>query len=213
MKELRTPCSLDEKAQLPVYQTAGSAGCDVCALEKITLRPGETKLVRTGLSIALPDGYELQVRPRSGLSMRTSLRIANSPGTIDSDYRDEIQVIAENTFSLAGVWDKLLIDPSLWLRLSEEYRVVSYASYWALCWERFGEPLNGSTMLPSSIADLPIFLDRHDNPYGTLYFDAGDRIAQIIVTNVVRAIWEPCSDVRMIGKDRGGGFGSTGVTT
>lgn len=82
---------------LPVYQTVGSAGCDIKSSEDVTFYPGETVLVPTGLHVAIPTGYEIQIRPRSGLSLNTKLRLANSIGTIDSDYRGEIKCIFTNT--------------------------------------------------------------------------------------------------------------------
>lgn len=85
-----------ENAKFPAYACAGDAGLDVYATEDISINPGETKLLPLGIKVALPLGYELQVRPRSGMSLKTKLRIANSPGTIDSGYKDEIGVIVEN---------------------------------------------------------------------------------------------------------------------
>lgn len=90
--------------ETPKYQTVGSAGCDVKAyLPKdeypegtVTISIGETKIVSTGLKFALPDGWEMQIRPRSGLSAKTKLRIANSPGTLDGDYRGELKIIIDN---------------------------------------------------------------------------------------------------------------------
>ena len=82
---------------LPEYKTSGSAGCDVYSNENVTLAPKEIKIVSTGLFVEIPEGYEIQVRPRSGLSWSTKLRIANSPGTVDSDYRNEVGIIVENT--------------------------------------------------------------------------------------------------------------------
>jgi dUTP pyrophosphatase len=90
---------LSECAVIPQYATPGSSGFDLVATEDAVIRPGETKLVKTGLSVAVPQGYELQVRPRSGVSLKTSLRVANSPGTVDSDYRGEVCVIVSNTSS------------------------------------------------------------------------------------------------------------------
>lgn len=84
------------EAKMPTYANTGDAGLDVYALEDITILPGETKLVYTGLKMAIPHGYELQVRPKSGRALKTKLRIANSPGTIDSGYRDEIGIIIDN---------------------------------------------------------------------------------------------------------------------
>ncbi len=82
----------------PVYQTAGSAGMDIRAWlqEPVTLQPMERKLIPTGLYIALPDGYEAQIRPRSGLAIKRGLTMVNTPGTIDSDYRGEIMVAVIN---------------------------------------------------------------------------------------------------------------------
>ncbi len=83
---------------LPAYATTHSAGMDLVAAisEAVTLTPGERKLIPTGLSIALPDGYEAQVRPRSGLALKNGITVANAPGTIDADYRGEVGVILIN---------------------------------------------------------------------------------------------------------------------
>ncbi len=90
----------DQSFPLPTYETKGAAGADVRAsLEsrtEITIKPGERVLVPTGLSMEIPEGYEVQVRPRSGLSFKTGLMVLNSPGTIDSDYRGEVKVILGN---------------------------------------------------------------------------------------------------------------------
>lgn len=79
---------------LPKYQTAGSAGMDLCAFipETITLQPMERVLIPTGLFMELPLGYEAQVRPRSGISIKKGITVINAPGTIDSDYRGEVKV-------------------------------------------------------------------------------------------------------------------------
>jgi dUTP pyrophosphatase len=83
---------------LPSYQTPGAAAVDLLAAvtEPLTLAPGERKLIPTGLIIAVPPGYEAQVRMRSGLALRHGLILPNAPGTIDSDYRGEVQVIMAN---------------------------------------------------------------------------------------------------------------------
>lgn len=86
----------NENAKIPQYAHVSDSGVDVYALEDITIHPGETVLVPTGIKVALPPGYELQVRPKSGRALKTKLRVANTPGTIDSGYRDEIKVIIEN---------------------------------------------------------------------------------------------------------------------
>ena len=88
---------LFDEAKKPFYAHETDAGMDIYANEDITIAPGETKLIHTGLKMAIPEGYEIQVRPRSGLSLKTPLRICNTPGTIDAGYRDEIGIIMQNT--------------------------------------------------------------------------------------------------------------------
>lgn len=85
-----------EDAKIPTYANVSDSGMDVYALEDYTINPGETKLIPTGLKFALPPGYEIQVRPKSGRALKTKLRVANTPGTVDAGYRDEVKVIIEN---------------------------------------------------------------------------------------------------------------------
>ena len=82
----------NEDLPLPAYETAGAAGMDLRAAEAVTLKPGARHLVPTGLSIALPQGFEAQVRPRSGLAVKYGITVLNAPGTIDCDYRGEVKV-------------------------------------------------------------------------------------------------------------------------
>lgn len=84
------------EAKIPTYAHKGDAGMDVYSTIDVTIAPGETKLIPLGFKVAIPEGYELQVRPRSGFSLRTHLRVANAPGTIDSGYRDEVCIILHN---------------------------------------------------------------------------------------------------------------------
>ena len=81
---------------LPDYATKGAAGMDVVAAENITLRPGSRHAVATGFAMAIPQGYEIQVRPRSGLALKHGITVPNTPGTIDSDYRGELKIILIN---------------------------------------------------------------------------------------------------------------------
>jgi dUTP pyrophosphatase len=128
---------------LPAYQTAGAAGMDLVAAEAGTLEPGRWAAVGTGLGIEIPDGFEGQVRPRSGLAMRHGVTVLNAPGTIDADYRGEVKVVLVN----------------------------------------LGE-----------------------NPYS---YQAGDRIAQLVIAPVARAEVELVT--HLTASDRGGGgFGHTG---
>jgi dUTP pyrophosphatase len=81
---------------LPAYATIGAAGMDVVSAEDVTIAPGERHAVATGLALAIPQGYEIQVRPRSGLALKHGITVPNTPGTIDSDYRGELKVILIN---------------------------------------------------------------------------------------------------------------------
>lgn len=85
-----------EGLPLPAYATAGAAGMDVVAAEELTLVPGARVAVATGFALAIPPGYEVQVRPRSGLALNHGVTCLNTPGTIDSDYRGEVKVILAN---------------------------------------------------------------------------------------------------------------------
>ena len=99
MSELNVKILRDEKAKkypLPDYKTSGAAGVDLRASEEKLLLPGQRAAVPTGLRVEIPDGYEAQVRPRSGLALEYGITVLNSPGTIDSDYRGEIKVIMIN---------------------------------------------------------------------------------------------------------------------
>ena len=82
--------------ELPAYATPGAAGMDVLAAEDVTLASGARHAVATGLALAIPPGYEIQVRPRSGLALKHGITVPNTPGTIDSDYRGELKVILIN---------------------------------------------------------------------------------------------------------------------
>lgn len=102
---------IDERAKIPQYQTDGASGFDLYTIEDVKILPKHTALVRTGLiaEIKMPDissmqycgkpfmGVEIQIRPRGGISYKTSLRIANTPGTVDMDYRGELMILVENT--------------------------------------------------------------------------------------------------------------------
>ena len=101
MAELVVPVTVlphGEGLELPSYATPGAAGCDLRAAlaEPLTLAPGSRALVPTGIAVSIPDGYEGQVRMRSGLAIRQGLSLLNAPGTIDSDYRGEVKIILAN---------------------------------------------------------------------------------------------------------------------
>ena len=85
-----------EGLPLPSYASDGAAGLDIVAAEGLTLAPGARHAVATGFAIAIPHGYEVQVRPRSGLALKNGISVLNTPGTVDSDYRGEVKVILAN---------------------------------------------------------------------------------------------------------------------
>ena len=136
----------DQPVSLPQYMTEGSSGMDLFAsLENdVTLQPGERRMIPTAISVAIPEGFEGQVRPRSGLALRNGIGIVNAPGTIDADYRGEIGVLLIN----------------------------------------FGKE--------------PVTLHH------------GDRIAQLVISRVFRAVWEEAEDLPPSSR-QAGGFGHTGV--
>ena len=136
----------NQPLSLPQYMTEGSSGMDLFAsLENdVTLQPGERRMIPTAISVAIPEGFEGQVRPRSGLALRKGIGIINAPGTIDADYRGEIGVLLIN----------------------------------------FGKE--------------PVTLHH------------GDRIAQLVISRVFRAVWEEAEDLPPSSR-QAGGFGHTGV--
>jgi dUTP pyrophosphatase len=158
-----------ENVILPVYSRDWDSGMDVQAASDEIILPGETKIVWTGFKFAVPEGYEIQVRPRSGLSLNTPLRVSNSPGTIDCGYRGELGIIITNT------------------------------------------SVKDISVVNSSDKEKCITIDTKGNRQGAYLIRKGDRIAQIVLAEVPRMQLLEIDDVSLIGKDRGGGFGSTGV--
>lgn len=152
-----------EDAKMPAYAHLTDAGMDVFATEEITINPGETKLIPLGIKCALPIGYEFQVRPKSGRSLKSKLRVANAPGTVDAGYRDEIGVIVDN------------IDPYIkHAEMDENGRLYNI---------EFG----------SSIT-----------------IGKGEKFAQLVLSEVPKAVFYQVESVAGMGEDRQGGFGSTG---
>lgn len=97
-RKIPVPVQLDDVKLIPVYATSSASGADVraCIHEPITILPGSSAVIPTGVRVELPDGYEIQVRPRSGLAVKHHVTVLNTPGTIDADYRGEICVILIN---------------------------------------------------------------------------------------------------------------------
>ncbi|MES2345170.1 MAG: dUTP diphosphatase [Chlamydiota bacterium] len=98
MQKIKVPVIVSEEDNLPVYASCLAAGADLKAAIKIecVILPGETTLIPTGLRFEIPEGYEIQIRPRSGLALKYAITVLNSPGTIDADYRGEVGVILIN---------------------------------------------------------------------------------------------------------------------
>ena len=157
----------DENAKIPTYANKGDAGADIYAIEDVDINPGETKLIRTGIKIAVPYGYEAQIRPKSGLSLKTKMRISNTPGTIDALYRDEVGIIIDN------------IEPPI--------KDITY---------EFDE--NGRPIITSILHGSPIHITK------------GQKIAQLLIKEIVFADFFKVDDINIIKGNRGGGFGSTG---
>jgi dUTP pyrophosphatase len=203
--------------QLPLYATAGSAGCDLIAAEDMVLRPGETRLLPLDFVMALEPGVEAQIRPRSGLSLRTSLRLPNAPGTVDSDYRAPVGVLIENTYTQADLPLQMIRNPELAGQLARPGRCLSLLAYL----QNQAGNVAKRDMIQQACQDLScslpelagqlIYLDEQNNPFGTLYISRGDRIAQMVFSRCLKARFVPCERPEDVGTDRGGGFGSTGV--
>ena len=174
MEEIKIYVKNEKGLELPFYAHEGDAGMDVRATEDILIAPGETKIIKTGLKVAIPEGYEIQVRPRSGASLKTKLRVANAPGTVDCGYRDEIGVIMNNT--------------------SRDY-------YWE------GENIK---KMPQN-DDFIFAIDSKGNKDGYYLIKKGDRVAQLVLCKIYKANFELVDDVSNIGKDRGGGYGHSGM--
>ena len=165
---IQIPITVENDGIIPTYARNGDAGMDVYSTIDVDVAPGQTVLIPTGLKMAIPYGYEIQVRNKSGIALKTKLRVANTPGTIDAGYRDEIGIIIENIESpIADI----------------EYE--------------FNE--NGQPIIKSIL-------------YGKSYhIDKGQKIAQLVLSEVPNAAFYEVNDLNEFGESRGGGFGSTGL--
>ena len=99
---------LSKEVSLPKYETSGSSGMDLAAHinNKINLKPGNSEIISTGISVAIPKGFEIQIRPRSGLAAKNKISVLNTPGTIDADYRGELKVILINLSDTVFIIEK-----------------------------------------------------------------------------------------------------------
>ncbi|MEK3817448.1 dUTP diphosphatase [Bacillus sp. FSL K6-1284] len=174
---------LSPDAQIPQYAHASDACFDLVAAEDVVIEPGETALVKTGLAFEIPEGYEMQIRPRSGITLKTKLRV--QLGTVDAGYRGEVGVIVDNIAHL-----KVLgIDLD---RKAIEYDEIASP-------EVIGDPLDNKW-------DYFGFY-----PNNTYLIRKGDRIAQAVIKPVEQAAFTEVAELD--DSDRGaGGFGSSGVS-
>lgn len=197
---------VEGNGQIPQYSSVNAAGCDLFATQDLQIKPGETKLMPLHFSMAIDAEIEAQIRPRSGLSLRTELRVPNSPATIDSDYRDMVSIILQNTYNNANLPYQIAQDPKLLGLLKKEFKEITLMEYIAM---------NSEADL-SEYKDIPVlnerlYVDSLGNPFGTIYIKRGDRIAQMVFSEYKRANFILHHDPKEIGQDRGGGFGHTGL--
>ena len=191
-----------EYGKFPEYQSKNAAGCDVYAASDMVLLPSETKVIPLNIVMAMDDNVEAQIRPRSGLSLKTDIRLANCVGTVDSDYRDVVGVIIQNTYNPSALKYRIMSNPDILKDLKDNYKKVSLREY-----------LKEKTKVDNY--DLPVldevcYIDKNGNPYGTVYIKKGERIAQIIFNKVEKAKFIMHKNPEDIGHNRGGGFGHTG---
>ena len=131
MEDVKVRVFRDEKGlktELPRYMSEHAAGMDVRAAEEITIEPGKTGLVHTGIYLEVPPGFEMQVRPRSGLALKKNIIVPNSPGTIDADYRGEVGVILMN----CG-------DAPFQVRQGDRVAQLVLSKVWRCAWEEKNE--------------------------------------------------------------------------
>lgn len=182
---------LNKLAVIPVYAHDTDAGFDLVSVETVLLQPGESTIVPTGLAMQLPNTHELQVRPRSGISSKTMIRVANAPGTVDAGYRGEVGVILTNT-------------------RQREY-AVSYAHNGLVSdvVDAYSEEVYG---VDGKLADLTgTIFEQGFYPVGSILIKKGDKIAQGVLNEVPKARFTEVDDLD--DSDRGGtGFGDSGFS-
>jgi dUTP pyrophosphatase len=184
---------LHPDAVIPKYSYVNDAGFDLVAVEDVIIAPGETKKVPIGLAFAIPPGYELQIRPRSGISRKTKLRVSNAPGTVDAGYRGEVCVLVDNIASIE-------------LTLDNDCDIDGELLGYVLATEMYhtAKTVDGKQI---SIRELAI---PDAVPEETYIIRKGDRIAQGVIAPVYQAQFEMVDELDET--ERGtGGFGSTGV--
>lgn len=193
---------LEDEQLMPYKGSNLAAAFDLRAAQDYSLAPGETALISTGVKLALPAGYEAQIRPRSGLSLKSRLRVVNSPGTIDADFRDEIKIILHNDFSQAEIPQIIASQNPLLERYGKIVNVMSLADY-----------ANAKQIVLPHVAGLgesQVYLNADGKLWGSEDILKYERVAQILIKPICIHDWQQVEDVKLIGEDRGGGFGHSG---
>ncbi|MDU2148755.1 MAG: aminotransferase [Paeniclostridium sordellii] len=199
-----------ENATIPKYETPLASGADLFAARDMVIRPFEKVAIPLNIKFAIPDNMEIQIRARSGLSLKTNLKISNSVGTIDADSVSEISVILENNYNIANLPYEIANDIEKLRDLKENYKEVRLIDYV----ESQGYDINEYKECEKAYKKLLknyIYLDKNGNPYGSIYIQKGNRVAQMVLAKYYRANFIHVYDVEEIkGVNRGGGFGHTG---
>ncbi|MEY8254131.1 dUTP diphosphatase [Clostridium perfringens] len=201
----------DKNGETPKYETPFAAGADLFAAEDMVIRPFEKVAIPLGLKFAIPDNMELQIRARSGLSLRTNLKISNSIGTIDADSVSDISVILENNYNIANLPYEIANDISILDDLKNNYTEVRLKDYLESKGHDVSSYEDEGKKAYKKLLKTYIYLDKNGNPYGTIYIKKGNRIAQMVLAKYYKANFIKTDDVsKLKSVNRGGGFGHTG---
>ena len=201
----------DKNGETPKYETPLAAGADLFAAEDMVIRPFEKVAIPLGLKFAIPDNMELQIRARSGLSLRTNLKISNSIGTIDADSVSDISVILENNYNIANLPYEIANDISILDDLKNNYTEVRLKDYLESKGHYVSSYEDEGKKAYKKLLKTYIYLDKNGNPYGTIYIKKGNRIAQMVLAKYYKANFIKTDDVsKLKSVNRGGGFGHTG---
>ena len=201
----------DKNGETPKYETPLAAGADLFAAEDMVIRPFEKVAIPLELKFAIPDNMELQIRARSGLSLRTNLKISNSIGTIDADSVSDISVILENNYNIANLPYEIANDISILDDLKNNYTEVRLSDYLESKGHDVSSYEDEGKKTYKKLLKTYIYLDKNGNPYGTIYIKKGNRIAQMVLAKYYKANFIKTDDVSKLKSiNRGGGFGHTG---
>lgn len=201
----------DKNGETPKYETPLAAGADLFAAADMVIRPFEKVAIPLGLKFAIPDNMELQIRARSGLSLRTNLKISNSIGTIDADSVSDISVILENNYNIANLPYEIANDISILDDLKNNYTEVRLSDYLESKGRDISSYEDEGKKAYKKLLKTYIYLDKNGNPYGTIYIKKGNRIAQMVLAKYYKANFIETDDVsKFKSVNRGGGFGHTG---